>query len=95
MRKIISMFILGLLLISCGPSPESMAKKTCALTKKFREAEEKGDSIGAMNIVKEIEVIENKIKEDHKSNADWLNTYSLNRDACIIEDLKKEGKWEN
>lgn len=89
------LLMLTMSIISCGPSPESMAKKTCALTKQFREAEDSGDSTKAISIVKEIEEIENKIKEDYKNNADWLTTYSVNRDACIIEDLKKEGKWEN
>jgi hypothetical protein len=92
MKNILSIFIVALVLISCGPSPETMAKKTCALTKKYREADAKGDSTQMISIMSEIESFENKIKEDHKGNADWLTTYALNRDACIIEDLKKEGK---
>jgi len=95
MKKFLLLFVLTVGILSCGPSPESMAKKTCTLTKNFREAEDAGDSTKAISIVKEIETIENKIKEDHKNNPDWLTTYAVNRDACIIEDLKKEGKWDN
>ncbi len=90
MRKITFLFAVCLMIISCGPSPEAMAKKNCALYQKYREAEAAKDSTAMNKYVQEMRTMEEELKTKHKNNPEWLTTYSLERDACIIKDLQKE-----
>ena len=89
MRKIIFIFVGSLIMISCGPSPESMAKKNCDLHKKFQEAEANGDSTTMMKYVDEMMKMDQELQAKHKNNPEWLTTYALQRDACIIQNMKK------
>lgn len=88
-HKTIYLLLSLVIVCSCGPSPEAMAKKNCALHKKFQEAESKGDSATMMKYVDEMAAMDKDLQEKHKNNPEWLSTYSLERDACIIQNMKK------
>jgi len=74
--------------IGCGPSPESLAKKNCELYKKYNQAQKDKDVVSILKLADEIDQMDKKIIADHKSNPDWVNTYVLERNACILEVMK-------
>ena len=86
--KILIVVVCILSAIGCGPSPESLAKKNCELYKKYKEAEKIKDVMGMLKYADEIDQMNKKITDDHKNNPDWINTFVLLRDACILEVMK-------
>lgn len=90
--KFLIPFIVTTVLLSCGPSPESMAKKNCELHKKFDEAQKNKDVMNILKYADEIKEMDNKILAEHKNNPDWVNTYVLERNACVLEAMKDSVK---
>lgn len=88
------LFLMACLFLAsgCGPSPESAAKKYCNLYKKYQEAINTNDAINILKYASELDSLNNKVQIDNKGNSDWLTTYALNRDACVLEEMKKNSK---
>jgi hypothetical protein len=88
LSKIIFISVCTFGAIGCGPSPESLAKKHCEVYKKYNEAVKKNDQVQILIFADSLDRMNKKVIEDHKTNADWLNTYALERDACVLEVMK-------
>ncbi len=75
--------------VSCGPSAESMAKKSCELYGKLNQADLSNDTIGADKYSMEIISFEKKLTEEYQhKNPEWLLKYVKLRDQCILETTK-------
>lgn len=78
--------IICLVILSCGPSAESMARKSCELHEKFFQAQANKDSSEMFRLTAEIGNMENKLQNEYMyKNPEWLLKYVKLRDKCLIE----------
>jgi hypothetical protein len=94
MNKMTGALLIGiLLLVSCGPSAETMAKKSCDLHMEFIHAEAEKDSFNMFRLTAEIGNMENNLQKEYMyKNPEWLLKYVKLRDQCILEKTNQTPK---
>lgn len=72
--------------VSCGPSAESMAKKSCEIYGKYHGAELSNDTTAMRKYSTEMVDLDKKLTEEYQhKNPEWLLKYVKLRDQCIQE----------
>jgi hypothetical protein len=84
------LFVIVLVTIGCGPSPDSMAKKSCAIHEKFIQAELLKDTAEMTRLTLEIGRMDADLTKEYMyKNPEWLMKYVKLRDQCIAETVPR------
>lgn len=87
--KIILIALVTVCISACGPTAQSMAKKSCALYEKYSQAQLANDTVAMRKYELEMTDLDKKlIAEYQHKNPEWLMKYVQLRDACIKDMVK-------
>lgn len=90
MRKTFIYILFMVVLLSCDPSPESLAKKHCAIYEKYYQAEVSLDSSKMTEYSKQMIAMDSDLLQKYQyENPELLLQYVKLKEKCILDYTNK------